>query len=104
MTAALVLTMAPDVRTARLLARNLVRKKLAACVSFGSGFTSVYRWKGRLESARETLLVIKIPRANFSKVKKALGAAHPYELPEIICLPISGGSKEYLSWLNSCGV
>ncbi|MGH7198571.1 MAG: divalent-cation tolerance protein CutA [Candidatus Omnitrophota bacterium] len=95
-----VLTALPDLRTAQSIARMLVAKKLAACVSLGKGFRAVYRWKGRIESAVETQLFIKTTRKKFEPVKRAIRAAHPYELPEIIALPIVQGSSEYLEWLN----
>ena len=95
-----VLTTTPDLRTAKSIARTLVRKKLAACVSFGKGFESVYRWKGKIEKATETLLFIKTARSKFGPVGRAIKAAHPYELPEIIALPVIKGSSEYMTWLN----
>ena len=95
-----VLTAVPDLRTARSIAHLLVKKKLAACVTFGRGSRSVYRWKGKIESASETQLFIKTTRRKFEKLKQAVRGAHPYELPEIIALPIIEGSSEYLSWLN----
>jgi len=102
--AALVLTTVSDVKTARQLAHFLVKERLAACVSFRTGFVSVFRWKGKIQTARETLLLIKIPRRNYSKVVKALKARHPYELPEIILLPLERGSQEYLTWLSASTV
>ena len=96
----IVLTTVPDRRSGRRIARHLVREKLAACVSTGGFFHSVYRWKGKLEAARETLLIIKTSRRLFSKLEKALKARHPYELPEIIALPVTGGSAEYLRWIE----
>jgi periplasmic divalent cation tolerance protein len=101
MPAVLVLTAVPDLRTARSIARTLVRKKLAACVSLAKGFESVYRWKGRIEQAAETLLFIKTVPGRFRQLERALKAAHPYELPEIIAVPVIKGSKEYLAWLSA---
>ena len=95
-----ILTTTPDLKSARRLARVLVQKKLAACVSLRGGFVSLYRWKGKLETSREVLLLIKTVRTKFSPVEKLIRATHPYELPEIIGLPIVKGSADYLSWLN----
>jgi len=95
-----VLTTTPDLRTAKSIARTLVRKKLAACVSFGKGFESVYRWRGKIEKSVETLLFIKTAQHKFGQVGRAIKAAHPYELPEIIALPVVKASPEYLTWLN----
>jgi periplasmic divalent cation tolerance protein len=100
MPAVLILTAVPDLRTARSIARTLVRKKLAACVSYAKGYESVYRWKGKTGRAAEALLFIKTARSKFGQVERALKSAHPYELPEIIAIPVVRGSKDYLSWLN----
>ena len=100
MPAILILSTAPDLKTARSLAKSLVEKKLAACVSFKEGFVSFYRWKGKLERAREVTLFIKSSKEKFSKIKKHIHRVHPYEVPELIAVPITQGSPEYLSWLN----
>ena len=95
-----ILTTAPDLKTARRLARLLVQKKLAACVNIARGAESFYRWKGRLENGRENLLFIKTSVKRFRRVEALIKNEHPYELPEVIGLPVSRGSKEYLSWLQ----
>jgi len=100
MSGIIILTTTPGIKTAKLIAQSLVKKKLAACVSLSGGFTSVYRWKGAVETAKETLVLIKTVKKNFNKVKQAIKGIHPYELPEIVCIPITLGSAEYLSWLN----
>ncbi|MBI2095004.1 MAG: divalent-cation tolerance protein CutA [Candidatus Omnitrophica bacterium] len=99
MPAAVILCAAPDRRAAERIARLLVERKLAGCVSFAGGAISLYRWKGRMERAKETLLFIKTTEKNFSKVKKAIEANHPYEVPEILSLPVKRGSAAYLKWL-----
>ena len=96
----IILTTTPGTKTAKLIAQLLIRKKLAACVSLSGGFASVYRWKGAVETANETLVLIKSVKKNFNKIKQAIKDIHPYELPEIIGIPITIGSHEYLSWLN----
>ena len=100
MPAILILTTAPDLKTARVLAKFLVQKKLAACVSFKEGFASFYRWKGKVETARETVLLIKSSQAKFAKIEQIIHRVHPYEVPELIAVPVSRGSSEYLSWLT----
>ena len=100
MAALVVLTTAPDLKTARLLARTLVMKKAAACVSFREGFISTYRWKGRLEQSREAMLVIKTTRKNFSKIKNLIIQYHPYSVPEIVALPVNRISSSYSEWLE----
>jgi len=95
-----VLSTAPNLKAAKSIARRLVTEKLAACVSVKGGFWSCYRWKGKVEKSAEALLLIKTSRRNFSKLKSCLESCHPYEVPEIIGIPIVEGSPTYLSWLN----
>ena len=97
----MVLTTAKDGRAAKRLAKPLVSARLAACVTVVPGASSHYRWKGKCESSREALLLIKTSRRLWPKVLSYLKKNHPYELPEIVLLPVSAGSKEYLSWLNA---
>ena len=101
MAAIVVLTTAPSRRVAERLAELLVRRKLAACVSFTEGFVSLYPWKGKIERQKEALLFVKTTDKNFVRVKKAIEANHPYEVPEILGLPIKRGSAAYLKWLNA---
>ena len=101
MPALVVLTAMPDVRSAERLAARLVREKLAACVSIIPGVRSVYHWKGRLEKARETVLLIKTSRSRWKAVEKLVLGDHPYELPELVSLPVTAGSKKYLDWIQA---
>jgi periplasmic divalent cation tolerance protein len=82
------------------LARHLVEEHLAACVNVIGGARSFYRWKGTIEAAEECLLVIKTSRDVFERLRVVLEAAHSYELPEILALPVVEGSPNYLSWLE----
>lgn len=100
MTYRLVLTTAPSQAEARKLARALVDRKLAACVSIIPRIESIYRWQGKVESAEEWLLVIKTTKARAKAVEKAIKELHSYEVPECIVISIEGGSKEYLAWLG----
>ena len=100
MPALIVLTAVPDLKSARLIASLLVKRKLAACVSLQKGLRSVYRWKGKVENVQEFLLMIKTKKSRFKSIERMIKSKHPYELPEIIGLRVDGGSKEYLSWLN----
>ena len=95
-----VLVTAPDAKTARALARGLVGKHLAACVSEIPGLTSHYRWEGRLQQEREVLLVIKTRASLWPKVKHFIKERHPARVPEIIALTITEGSRDYLAWLS----
>lgn len=96
----IVLSTAPDGPTARRLAKLLVRERLAACVNVVGGVQSVYRWKGAMESAREYLLVAKTTRPRFDALRARLVAAHPYDVPEIMALPLADGLAKYLSWIS----
>ncbi|MCC6589681.1 MAG: divalent-cation tolerance protein CutA [Bryobacterales bacterium] len=85
---------------ARRMARRLVEQQLAACVNIIPGATSVYRWKGAVEEASEFLLVIKSSRPLFEALRAELTKIHPYEVPEIVALPIVDGAEPYLAWLE----
>lgn len=100
MSVAVVFTTVPDARTARKIAEGLVARRLAACVNVVDKVRSFYRWKGRLERSGESLLIIKTVKKNCGKINKFLKTVHPYELPELIALPVVWGSKEYLTWVQ----
>ncbi len=96
-----VLTNCGSRKEAQRIAKALVERRLAACVNaITAPVASVYRWKGKIESAREYLLLIKTSRARFAAVERAIRELHSYEVPEIIALPIVAGSRDYLSWLG----
>ncbi|MBI4985064.1 MAG: divalent-cation tolerance protein CutA [Rhodocyclales bacterium] len=95
----LVLTTLPDAETARALAERLVERRLAACVNILAPCRSVYRWQGRIEDATEVPLLIKTSAARYAALEAALRAEHPYELPEIVAVPLAGGLPEYLAWV-----
>jgi periplasmic divalent cation tolerance protein len=97
----LVLCTCPDAATARTLAECLVEQRLAACVSLLPGVTSVYRWQEELHADHEVLLLAKTRRARYAAVQGALEKAHPYELPEIIAVPIEQGLEAYLAWIDA---
>ncbi len=96
----LVLVTCGSRNEARKIARVLVAQRLAACVSeIGVPVASTYRWKGRVESAKEFLLLIKTSKKRFAAVRDAVRTLHSYEVPEIIALPIAAGSRDYLGWI-----
>lgn len=97
--AILVLTNVPDAVTADALARRLVEHRLAACVSRSSGVQSIYRWQGAIETSDEVTLMIKTAQTRYAELEAAIKAWHPYQLPEIIALPIIEGSPQYLEWI-----
>jgi len=92
----------PDKDTAEKIARLLVNDKLAACVNILPGITSVYRWHEQVESAQEHLLLIKANKSRYQAIETTIKKHHPYELPEIIAVPIENGLPEYLHWIDSC--
>jgi periplasmic divalent cation tolerance protein len=85
---------------AQKIAQYLVEQKLAACVQITGPIESTYRWKSKVETACEWLCLIKTRDNLFEKVQEAIKKLHPYEIPEIIAVPIIEGSREYLKWLN----
>jgi periplasmic divalent cation tolerance protein len=96
----LVLVTCGSRKEARKIARALVGQRLAACVSeIGVPVASTYRWKGKIESANEFLLLIKTTKKRFAAVRDAVRELHSYEVPEIIALPIAAGSRDYLGWI-----
>jgi periplasmic divalent cation tolerance protein len=96
----IVLTNFPDRDSALAVAGQLVEKRLAACVNVLDGCTSVYRWKSKLESEREVPMLVKTRVEHFEEVQAAIRSAHPYELPEILAVPVAAGLAEYVSWLH----
>jgi periplasmic divalent cation tolerance protein len=90
----------PDRETGEKIAQALVEEHLAACVNLLLGVASVYRWQGKVEKASECLLLIKTGVSRFDVLKRRIQELHPYDLPEIIALPIIHGSREYLNWIT----
>ena len=93
-----VLCTAPDETTAHKLGKGLVEERLAACVNAISGVNSFYRWQGKIEVDTEIQLIIKTRRGRFDEVAEWLKANHPYDVPEIIALPVDKVSESYLKW------
>jgi periplasmic divalent cation tolerance protein len=82
------------------IASALVNEKLAACVNLLDALQSVYRWRGQVETATETLLIIKTTTDHYDEMERRLRALHPYEVPEIVAIPVSRGYPPYLQWLK----
>jgi|SRR5690242_8334338 periplasmic divalent cation tolerance protein len=96
----LILTTTGSESEAKKIAEMLVERRLAACVNVIPRMHSVYRWKDKVESAEEFLLLIKTGKENESAVQAAIRELHSYDLPECISIPINGGSAEYLNWIT----
>lgn len=94
-----VVTTTETKEQARAIARHLVEEELAACVQIIPGVESTYLWKGKIETSREFMCLIKTREDLYPQVEAAIKSMHPYEVPEIIALPIVKGSKDYLNWL-----
>jgi periplasmic divalent cation tolerance protein len=97
--AILVLTNLADAQSATALGRLLVEQKLAACVNCIAGVQSIYRWQGTIEEATEVTLFIKTTQARYPELEAAIKTFHPYQLPEIVAIPIGGGLPQYLDWI-----
>ena len=99
MTALLVLTNLPDRAAAERIGDLLVEKRLAACVNILAPCRSVYRWKGEVQHDEEHPMLIKTTHERYGALEQALREGHPYELPEIIAVPIERGLPAYLEWV-----
>lgn len=92
----------PDRETAETIAEALLERRLAACVSISATITSLYRWEGKLERSQEVLLLIKSGNRVYPALEQAIISLHPYELPEIIAVPVELGLPGYLHWVEQC--
>lgn len=96
-----VLVTVKNIREANKVSKEVVGQKLAACVNSIKDVSSCYRWEGKIVTSKEVLLIIKTKDALFKKLEKAIKSVHSYTVPEIISLPVSAGSSDYLSWISS---
>jgi len=99
--AILVLTQMPDHAAAHALARVLLERRLAACVSIGAPVQSLYHWRGKIETGTEIPVAIKTRRKRYAEIESAVLAVHPYELPEIVAVPFVHGLPRYLDWIDA---
>jgi len=97
--ALLVLVTVPTAEQAAALARALVEERLAACGNVVPGLRSIYRWEGQVHDEAEALLLLKTTRARFEPLRQAVLRLHPYQVPEVLALPVEAGSAPYLEWL-----
>jgi periplasmic divalent cation tolerance protein len=98
-TAVVALVTAPNLKTARKLAKIILQARLAACANLVSRVESHYWWNGELEKSAEVLIIFKTTKARLEKLQKAILENHPYDTPEFIVLPINFGSQKYLDWV-----
>jgi periplasmic divalent cation tolerance protein len=100
----IVLVTAPDLKTARALARAALAARLIVCANLLPKIESHYRWQGEITSGTEVLLVLKTARAKLAALEKLILARHPYDTPEFLVLALTAGNKAYLDWLGRDGV
>ncbi|MEI7807811.1 MAG: divalent-cation tolerance protein CutA [Verrucomicrobiota bacterium] len=96
---AIVLVTAPDLKTARALAKAALAAKLIACANLIPKIESHYWWQGKMESGPEVLLVLKTQKSKLAALEKLVLARHPYDTPEFLVLPLAAGNQKYLTWL-----
>ena len=96
----LALTTCPDEPSAQALATTLVRERLATCVNRIAGLRSTYFWDARLQDDSEILLIMKTTTRRLGELQARLIALHPYELPELLAIPVTGGNERYLDWVR----
>lgn len=94
-----VLCTFPDEKQARQIGAALVEKQAAACVNLVPGLRSIYRWEGKVNDDSEVLGIIKTTRSGFARLEALLTELHPYEVPEVLALPVEAGSTAYLDWV-----
>jgi periplasmic divalent cation tolerance protein len=95
-----VITNLPDMKSAHVISRELIARQLAACVNILPAVHSIYRWQGKIEEAAEVTLVIKTTAARYDALEQAIVELHPYDIPEVIALPIARGLPAYLDWVS----
>jgi periplasmic divalent cation tolerance protein len=96
----LALSTCPDEALAQTIAAALVEERLATCVNRVAGLRSTYIWDARLQDQAEILLIIKTTAARLAQLQARLQSLHPYELPELLAIPVSGGNERYLDWVR----
>jgi periplasmic divalent cation tolerance protein len=96
----IVLVTCGSMGEARRIGKTVVEKKLAACANIFAGAESIYRWKGKVERAREVLVMIKTTAKRLSELEREVQRLHSYDVPEFLVVPIEAGSREYLGWVE----
>ena len=96
----IIFVTAKNVREANTIATALVKGKLIACANIVNGVRSIFTWKGKVDKANEALLILKSKKSCFPKIVNKVKKLHSYDVPEIIAMPIVGGNKDYLKWID----
>ncbi len=96
-----VITTTATREDATRIARALVEQQLAGCVQIVGPITSIYRWEGAIEEAEEFLLIVKTRQSLYTTIEATINALHPYDVPEVLAVPVAGGSQSYLDWLKN---
>lgn len=96
-----VLVTVPDRKTGEAIARHLLEARLIACAQLVPGLTSIYHWEGKIETAEEHLVIMKTRSDAFEKVKDQIVSHHPYQVPQIVSLPVERGLLPYLQWIDN---
>jgi len=97
---AAILVSVPDLKTARVLTRAALQARLIACANLLPKIESHYRWRGKIQSGTEVLLILKTQKSRLPALEKLILARHPYDTPEFLVLPLRAGNRRYLDWLN----
>jgi periplasmic divalent cation tolerance protein len=97
----IILVTTPDLKTARILAKAALTKRLIACANLIPKLESHYRWKGKIEKSSEVLMLLKTTSSKLSALEKLILAEHPYDTAEFIVLPVTRGSQRYLDWITN---
>jgi periplasmic divalent cation tolerance protein len=95
----LVITTLPDAETAAELAKNVVGERLAACANLIPALRSIYKWQGKIQDENEVLILFKTRQAHYENLKARILELHPYEVPEVLAIPVEQGYAAYLDWL-----
>ena len=97
----IIFVMCGSRKEAQLIANTLLREKIVACANIIPGIQSKFWWKGKINKANETMLILKTIKANFKKAEARIKRLHSYDIPEIVAVPIAAGSSDYLNWIRS---
>jgi periplasmic divalent cation tolerance protein len=101
MTHTIIISTVADQATAELIARRVLQQRLAACINIIPGVTSIYRWQGEIEKSSELILLIKSRADHIDAITETIRSLHPYQLPEIIALPLTAGLPAYFDWIDN---